>query len=248
MVPEVRQALDTLDKPEQGEAPVQPVEPELRVLTTDAAFHSQETRRALRGAGIIENTHLSSHANRDSSKTSASSRTKKRYQIDGYPNWFATGHRELVCACEQGKTTRVAEIGTDGRATVRIKGECDQCKSILITSGLWRLSKSRKFVKCTPNERDAAEFSFGNPLTFHDTLAKQYGEGRFNGQEGAFGSQFTQRFRLLKDKRWFYRQSQVDLEVAAVITITHALSLERYRRKNAGLTGDATSQPEMLAA
>jgi hypothetical protein len=33
-----------------------------------------------------------------------------------------------------------------------------------------------------------------------------------------------------KSKRSFYGQSQVDLEVAAVITITHGLSLERWRR------------------
>ncbi len=200
MTSEVGQVLDALG------------EPEIRVLTTDGAFHSQETRRALRGVGIVENTHLSSHAARPSSKRKATERTKKRYAIDGYPDWFATGHRELVCRCEQGKTTRVVELDSHGRAVARLKGECAKCKSILITSGLWRLSGNEKFVKCLPEERSsAAEFDFGNPLTFNDDLAREYGRQRFNGQEGAFGSQFTQRWKLLKSKRWFYRQTQVNL-------------------------------------
>ncbi len=66
MAPEVGQVLD---------------KPEVRVLTTDGAFHSQETRRALRG--VVENTHLSSHANRASTRRKANERTRKRYVIDG---------------------------------------------------------------------------------------------------------------------------------------------------------------------
>lgn len=113
-------------------------------------------------------------------------------------------------------------------------------------SGLWRLSDNTKFVKCLPDEHDEAEWDFGNPLTFDDPLSNAYGRHRFNGQEGAFGSQFTQRFGLLKNKRWFYRQSQVDLEVAAVVTITHALSLERWRRKEQSFA--RTGPGEALAA
>ncbi len=227
MVPEIKEALKPLG------------DPELRVLTTDAAFHSHETRRALRSIGIIENTHLSSHAKRGSSEQKAKERTKKRFKINGHPDWFATGHREIVCKCGQGKTSRVAEIDRDGRAVARIKGECATCGSVLITSGLWRLAGNAKFVKCKPSEREHAEFDFGNPLTFHDPLSKEYGQARFNGQEGAFGSQFTQRWKLLKSKRWFYRQSQVNLEVSAIITITHALSLEQLRRKKAGEASDS---------
>jgi hypothetical protein len=243
MAPEVGEALANLDGA-----------PELRVLTTDAAFHSHETRRALRGVGIVENTHLSSHGNGVSARREANRRTMRRYAIDGHPDWFSTGHRELVCRCEQGKTARVAGIDARGRAVARLKGECAECGSVLITSGLWHLAGNEKFVKCLPSERGSrAEFDFGNPLTFHDALAREYGRQRFNGQEGAFGSQFTQRWKLLKSKRWFYRQTQVDLEVAAVVTITHALSLERWRR--AGLSGGAAgagasgaSPPEALAA
>jgi hypothetical protein len=228
MAPEVGQVLDVLG------------EPEVRVLTTDAAFHSQVTRRALRGVGIVENTHLSSHAGRLSSKRRVKERDEKRYSIDGHPNWFANGHRELVCGCGEGKVSRVVGLDSRGRAVARAKGECPSCNSsALITSGLWRLSGDEKFVRCLPHERDAGEMEFGNPLTFNDSLAAEYGRRRFNGQEGAFGSQFTQRFKLLKSKRWFYRQSQVDLEVAAVVTITHALSLERWRRMGMPSADDA---------
>ena len=243
MAPEVGEALANLDGG-----------PELRVLTTDGAFHSHETRSALRGVGIVENTHLSSHGNGVSARREANRRTMKRYLIAGHPDWFATGHRELVCRCEQGKTARVAGIDARGRAVARVKGECSECGSILITSGLWRLSKNEKFVRCLPSERGDADLDFGNPLTFNDGLAQEYGRQRFNGQEGAFGSQFTQRWKLLKSKRWFYRQTQVNLEVAAVVTITHALSLERWRRAGlaesaAGAGGTAgASPPEALAA
>jgi len=234
LVPEIGQTLDVLG------------EPELRVLTTDAGFHSQTTRKALREIGVLENTHLSSASNAPSTQKSAEKRTLNRFKIDGYPKWRATGDREIVCECGQGKTSRLAGLDPKtGKARARIKGECSDCGSILITSGLWRLSPSRGFVKCLPHEHDRAEWNFGNPLTFTDPLAIQYGRRRFNSQEGAFGSQFTQRFKLLKSKRWFYRQTQVNLEVSAVITITHALSLERHRRMRL-MTGAAP--PEALAA
>ena len=228
MAPEVEQVLDILDKPDERD---KRRKRELRVLTTDAAFHALETRRAWREVGVIESTHLSSHANRPTSKRKAKERDNKRYSIAGHPDWFANGHREITCRCSKGKVSRVVGLDAQGRAIARVKGECSTCKSsVLITSGMWRLSGD-KFIRCRQAWKDKADFAFGNPLTFHDSLASEYGRGRFSTQEGAFGSQFTQRFKLLKNKRWFYRQSQVDLEVAAVMTITHALSLERWRRQ-----------------
>jgi hypothetical protein len=239
MVPEVGQVLGTLDDPErrgpEGEGP------ELRVLSTDCNFHSHELRGKLREIGIIENTHLTSHARRPSSQEDAKARKRKRYPIDRHPAWFLNGHRELVCACGEGKSSRVASINPrTGKATARLKGECPECRSVTITSGLWMQTEnaSGKFLQCLPHERARVEWDVGNPLTFNDPLSKAYGQSRFNGQEGAFGSQFTQRFGLLKNKRWFYRQSQVDLEVAAVVTITHALSLERWRRMGCPVAGD----------
>lgn len=224
MVPEVGQTLGVLG------------EPQLRVLSADKAFHSQELRRDLRDIGVLENIHLTSHANTGNTKDDTKARDKKRYKIDKHPNWFINGHRELVCKCEHGKVSRVGQLNQrTGKAIARLKGECKTCGNILITSGLWRLSKNNKYVRAlpVPLEQAEVEWNTGNPLTYNDPLSEKYGQARFASQEGAFGSQFTQRFRLLKDKRWFYRQSQVDLEVAAVVTITHALSLERWRRKEA---------------
>lgn len=222
MVPEIGQTLEMVSE-----------EPELRVLSTDAAFHSHELRRKLREVGIIENTHITSHADRPTSKNEAKNRRSKRYPIERYPNWFLTGHRELKCACGKGKTSRVASLDPKtGKAKAALKGECPQCESVIITSGLWMQTDNRsgKFQQCLPQDKGKVEWDIGNPLTFDDRLSAQYGKARFSGQEGAFGSQFTQRFGLVKNKRWFYRQSQVDFEVSAVITITHALSLERWRR------------------
>ncbi|HTZ86499.1 MAG TPA: hypothetical protein VMB05_07510 [Solirubrobacteraceae bacterium] len=232
MAPEVGQVLDVLG------------ERDLRVLTTDAAFHARETRRAWREVGVLENTHLSSHGGHPTSKRKAAERDKKRYPIEGHPGWFANGHREIKCRCGKGRVSRVVGLDSRGRAYARAKGECETCKSrTLITSGMWRLSSDEKFVKCTMAWKDKADLALGNPLTFNDSLAAEYGRRRFNGQEGAFGSQFTQRFKLLKSKRWFYRQSQVDLEVAAVVTITHALSLERWRRMGEPRESVADAEP-----
>lgn len=233
MAGEVGQVLDVLG------------ERELRVLTTDAAFHAREMRRAWREVGVLENTHLSSHGGHPTSKRKAAARDKRRYPIEGHSDWFANGHREIKCRCGQGKVSRMVGLDARGRAVARAKGECETCKSsAVITSGMWRLSKDEKFVRCTSAWKDKADLALGNPLTFNDSLAAEYGRARFNGQEGAFGSQFTQRFKLLKSKRWFYRQSQVDLEVAAVVTITHALSLERWRRM--GEPTEATTDTEPL--
>jgi len=124
----------------------------------------------------------------------------------------------------------------------RLKGECDNCGAITITSGRWRKARNpERFVELDKGET-GADWTFGNPLTFHDELAKDYGQPRFNSQEGFFGSQMTQRFQLLKGKRWFYRRSQVELEVAMVVAITHALTLH-YHRKRANATGAAGGHP-----
>lgn len=219
MAPEVGQVLETLGD-----------EPELRVLTTDAAFHSHETRRALRSVGIVENTHLSSHANRESSEKKAKARTKKRYLIDKHPDWFANGHRELVCRCGQGKTSRIASLDPNGRAVARLKGECATCGSVLITSGYG----DSPGIESSSNARRASELK---PSSTSATRSRSTTRSRRSTGEAAStdkrehsAASFTQRWKLLKNKRWFYRQSQVNLEVSAIVTITHALSLEQWRR------------------
>lgn len=215
-------------------------EKRLRVLTTDGAFHCHPLRAKLHDIGVVENIHLSSHGKQASASASVKARDGKRYNIDGTDTWFADGHRALHCKCGKGKTVRRLNVGEDGKAKVASQGECDHgCGSIRIQAGLWRrtqlrANKKQTYVRIMPGEQDLADWAFGNPLTYHDPVAGAYGKPRFPGQEGAFGSQFTQRFELLKGKRWFRRQTQVELETSMVICITHALSLERYRRMAAG--------------
>lgn len=211
----------------------------LRILTTDSAFHAHPLRKKLHDIGVVENIHISSHARHERGLASTKARDKKRYAIDGTDTWFADGHRALHCKCGKGTVVRRLSVDEDGKAKVASQGECDHgCGSIRIQAGLWRRTtaagKVETYVRIMPGEQDLADWAFGNPLTYHDPVSTDYGWQRFPGQEGAFGSQLTQRFELLKGKRWFRRQSQVKLETSMVICITHALSLERYRRMDLG--------------
>lgn len=90
-------------------------------------------------------------------------------------------------------------------------------------------------MRCSPgfwltHEYDA-DWVFGNPLTFNDPVAGQYGRHRWATHEGMNGSQLTQRFGLLRSKRWFRRQSQAELEVAMVFSILHVLAIEGEKRR-----------------
>lgn len=219
MMDELKETLDWTDTPG------------LRVLTADAAFHNNTLRKALRGVGVVENISLSSHARKVASQTLAERRNGVRLPFNGY-NWATNGHREVVCGCGKGKTAREFTLDGKGRAVTRVKGECKTCGSITVTSGAWRSNgNSDGWVKVGHNDKHRGALEVGNALTFNDTQASQFGSPRMNSQEGLFGSQFAQRFNLLRGKRWFYRQTQAQLDVAAVVTITHALSLERHRRQ-----------------
>jgi hypothetical protein len=171
---------------------------------------------------------------------SAVERDERTIAIEGH-EWHTNGHRELACNCGKGKTSR-ASLDRKGKAIVRVKGECRTCGSVTLTSGWWRLADNgEKWVKCLSGDRHKAAWELGNPLTYNDKQARSYGQPRYPLQEGQFGSQFSTRYKLLRGKRWFYRQSQVDLEVAAVVTITHALSLERHRRMQAAAESSVAS-------
>lgn len=116
--------------------------PKLRVLCADAAFNSDGLREDLRGVGVLENIHLSSHGNNATAKESVAKRDEKRFAIEGHPNWTADGHRHLHCACDEGTTTRILGLGKGGRVVARLKGKCDNCGPIMITSGRWRKAKN----------------------------------------------------------------------------------------------------------
>lgn len=85
-------------------------------------------------------------------------------------------------------------------------------------------------MRCQPDE--TGDWSFGNPLTYFDCLAYEYGRDRFGYNEGFHGALVT-RFGLLKGKAWMRRQLQVEGEVAIAFMAMHALSLEQRRRVGA---------------
>jgi hypothetical protein len=203
----------------------------LGVLSADGAFHSQPIRKLASGLGLVTNIHLSSHADRQSSRDSAAERGRTKFAIDGYPNWKATGHRELVCDCGQGSVARVLKRRSeDGRAVTRVEGRCSNCGNITITAGLWRTAQNpKRFARVLTADRERADWTFGNPLTYNDPIASEFGTGRFGHQEGFHGA-LVSRFSFLKTKHWYRRKAQAELDATMTFCIMHAAAMEQRKR------------------
>jgi hypothetical protein len=204
----------------------------LKVLVADGALHKPDLRAELRKHGIIENIHLVSHSG--NARDRAAAFTAARYEIEGYPNWFANGHREISCRCGRGVAKKV-EVDANGKAVVRVQGKCPNCGTITVTSGDWRYTPDNRFVRCHPADpTDKRDWAFGNPLTFNDLAATEYGKRRFGHNEGLHGT-LSNRYKLIKNKRWFRRQAQAEIDTAMTFALIHAISMEQRRR--ARLTG-----------
>lgn len=226
------------------------LDPKLAVLTGDAAYKKPELRAQLRDFGIVENCHSVSHGKSETNKENAEKHDHTVFQIQGYRNWRANGHRELYCVCGQCKVARRISRDTNGRAVVRVEGDCPTCGSITITSGKWRTTDNPKsFVRCLPGEEDKADWSFGNPFTFHDPTAKAFGRARFGHGEGFHGHLVT-RFGLLKGKSWYRRREQAQLDFLMIFCSMHALGMEQRRRANqpTRIKAKRASAPPGLAA
>jgi hypothetical protein len=229
------------------------LDPGIAVLTGDAAFKKQELRAEVRKHGIVENVHVASHGSGETNKRNQRRKDAQEWEIVGYPNWKANGHRELSCRCGDYKLAKRVSLNKNGEAVVRTEGECKTCGPITITSGKWRAAYSpRRFVRCLPGEENAADFSFGNPLTFHDKTAKVFGRNRFGHNEGLHGTLVT-RFGLLKHKHWFRRREQAELDFLMVFCSMHALAMEQRVRARAAAevaapAGTKAQAPPGLAA
>lgn len=200
----------------------------LRVLTGDSAYKTPALRAQLHEIGIVDNCHAVSHAKRERSKENAKKHDAAVWQIHGYRNWRANGHRELFCVCGEGKTVPRINQDKNSRAVVRVEGDCKNCGSITITSGKWRpASKPNRFVRCRSGEE--ADYAFGNPFTFNNSRAKAFGRARFGHGEGFHGHIQT-RFGLLKHKAWYRRREQAQLDFLMVFCTMHALSIEQRKR------------------
>jgi hypothetical protein len=202
----------------------------IKVLTADGAFHQPELRGQLRKHGIVENIHLVSHASKKTSRDRAANFNRQRFVIEGHALWFANGHREIFCACGKGVAKRIS-VDKNGEARVGVFGQCKNgCGSISITSGDWRFTPDDRFVRCNPGDPvDKRDWAFGNPLTYNDLNAAEYGRKRFGRNEGLHGTLST-RFHLNSGKRWFRRAAQARIETAMTLAITHALAIEQRRR------------------
>lgn len=231
------------------------IEPKLRdqglgVLTADTSFNSPHIRRLVRDLGLVENIQYASHAARKSSFEQVAKRNTTRIPIQGYPSWFANGHRELVCACGEGSVSRTFSK-TDGKTTVRSQGRCKRCGSIRVTSGGWYLAKNAhgptnpEFRRCQPGDEDRAEWAFGNPLTFNDPLSGIYGSGRFGHQEGFYGS-LVRRFGILDHKGWYRTKAQAETDVTMTFCVMHVIAME-YRRRLREHSGRAERATEAAA-
>lgn len=213
----------------------------VKVLTADGAFHSPELRAELRQHGIVENIHLASHATKSTPR--AEQMTAQRRVIHGHDNWFANDHREVFCRCGNG-AAKVIDVNRDGTSVVRIRGKCARCGVISVTSGDWRYTPDNRFVRCHPHEPvEKRDWAFGNPLTFNDLNATEYGKDRFGHQEGLHGALAT-RYGLIRNKRWFRKMAQANIDTAMTFAIIHAVSLEQRRRAHQA----ATAPPGTAAA
>jgi len=220
----------------------------LTVLSADGGFAKQELRAELRRLGIVENIHLVSHSDEPGSRANASKNNGKRLLIEGYKNWFANGHRELICACGAGTSIKRLSLDRNGKAVVRTEGACRKCGSITITSGDWRKAQNPdRWVRINPqNPREKPDLLMGNPLTFNDPLAGEYGRRRFGHNEGFHGA-LVSRFGLIKDKRWFRRLDEAKIATAMTFCVMHVVALEQ-RRRRAEADADQAQAPPGIAA
>lgn len=223
------------------------------MLSADSAFVHKPFRQAARDAGIIENVQEVSHASQRASTTEEEARADRAVlDIKDYPNWYANGHRELQCRCGQAHTFRRFELQA-GRAVARVEARCKNCGDITITSGKWKTVRDTRRPKADPGGQqklvrvqlgdgdDVIDWAFGNPLTFHDPLALEYGQERFGIGEGFHGVA-VKRYKLLKTKGYYRSKTQAELHALMVFCTMHGQTMrERERRADVELGATAAA-------
>ncbi|WP_445151164.1 transposase [Baekduia sp. Peel2402] len=216
------------------------------VLSADAAFASGDVRRAARRAGYVENIHEVSHGDKPESFKRAQQYAGRNVPIQGYDNWFVNGHRELACACGQGTQERDAWREPDGTARVRLKGRCVNCGSASLLSGRWRRALNpTRFVPMLPGDGDEhADLALGNPLTYNDRMANEYGRQRFGRGESPHGILKTK--YKLNTRRRYRSRAEVELETNLVFALIVSLAIQNREHENT--TAAATGPPVLPLA
>lgn len=217
------------------------------VCTADGGFSSPEMRRQLQDLRIAPNIHKASHGSQSSAQRQKAKLAEQwaPFYHPGkahYSYWFANGHAEICCACGQGQTERVFQIGKNQALTIATKGKCKDCGNVTITAGKWRRAKNpSRYVRAS--KAAEADPAIGNPLTFNDPISRKYGYGRFGWGESVHAT-LSHRFGLLDAKSRQRSIVEVITEFAITGSVISVLLLERAARKN----GDGTTFPERASA
>jgi hypothetical protein len=221
-----------------------------RVLSADAGFTSHRLRDRIRDLGIVDNIHQVSGSKRKRSTDFDKKLSAKRQTIvhpkDRSKNWYADGHRQIHCVCGQGQTSSKFYFKQDGRIVPRVNGECDNCGSIAISSGQWRL-KGGEWKRVNPsNKLDVPDLRMGNPLTFHSEVSGEYARRRFSVNEG-FYSVLSNRFGVIRGRRRVKRIEEAELQIAMACCLLHAIAHEGRRRAKLNVAHPLPGQPAPAA-
>ncbi len=198
------------------------------ILVADGGFASNTVRRGVRSIGYTEIIHPVSHGPDNHARVQKEN--ERRLAIQGYPNWSANGHRELMCNCGGGRTERRFDETQSGIVIPRTVGRCSNCGTITITSGQWRITPAG-FVRTNPTDpkdADDVDLLFGNPYTYNDPHSEEYGKQRFSQDEGFHGLLAT-RYGLF-DRPGYYRHPiEFENDLLAAICLLHAAALVYYQ-------------------
>jgi len=211
------------------------IEPDdIGVCTLDGAYAGPRTRRALRKTGYLENTHKVGHGLKAATKRNLNRHLGTASKLDGAPNWRANGLREIFCMCGEGDTFARPRMLANGRVSVSTECVCKTCGSASFTSGDYRRAQNPdRYVLINPRDNvdvDRADLLFGNPLHRGDKRAKAYGNNRYAQGEGLHGTATT-RWNLFKDRAFYKRTAQAELDVLLTYCLMHGLAMEARRQR-----------------
>lgn len=118
-----------------------------------------------------------------------------------------------------------------------LQGECDTCDDCYICAGHGKKVQNHRHqgeadrcVGALPPRRggDRGRLGFGNPLTFNDQLANEYGKYRFPRQEGYFAGNANGN-GIFAEKTYFRSQLQARTAVSEVPNLQLAVGTEQVR-------------------
>lgn len=224
----------------------------VRVATCDGAFFPDPIREAWRSAGVVENIHHVSHANSERAETYRRKVIDIKDATEPWTEyWTLDGLMQPRCRCGHGRPEKVIDVDAQGRAVVRMRLRCrnpngPSCPNGLLTSGEWkRVDRRDKGYTSESTQRvrrvgrgEQPNLEIGNPLTYDDANAREYGKDRFGNNEGFFGA-FSQRFGLLDGKNYFRSGREAEAELGVALCLIYMLSLRYYETTGASPVANA---------